>query len=91
MNLDTPLAEVAHLLSEEAVLMLETIPMNRQMGILGCVRRLIVYWEQDGVMVDPMTLGVVLNGVVREMIAILQAAIDLAVGAIESEVEDEQP
>lgn len=77
MTPDTPLPEVAKVLSAESAKLLMYLPVNRQWAMLSTVRRLIVGWEGKGVVMDPLTLSVVLTGVFTEMLGVLQAAAEL--------------
>lgn len=73
MNNDTPLAQVALMLPTEAAGMLTWETVNRQMAVLHVVRRCVSEWEALGTTLDPITLAVILNSLVREVLGVVTA------------------
>ena len=67
MKADTPLTEVAHHLSPEGAGALGAFPPEIQVATLTQLRRIIVFWEEHEVHLDPIAY---------------QAAVDAVVGSL---------
>lgn len=85
MNRDTPLPEVAHILSTKTATVLMNLPPEIQEFALRSVRHTLTNWEESDVCLDPITLETVLHDFVLTTVSlrIQIAALDLILSAME--------
>lgn len=62
-----PLTEVASLLSPQAAHLLTTQPLPLQVLVVTLLRDQIIYWESQGVSLDPVQFTAVVDGFVATM------------------------
>lgn len=68
-NESTPISEIARILSPSAARTLLSEPMENHALLLSAVRAALVSWEEDGTIMDPITLETKLDAFVSRLVS----------------------